>query len=653
MIPPEKREQAKQKRLATIARKRQLKQEKKVNNAIKRQSSLLSSIGDEHNKTAYARILQVLSKYKNKSIVKTGAIYKKREVIAINVKQTLEREQIIDKVNKISKLLGEYNRNGLIDLSVKGDKWYYQGQAKFGDTINFRDEYDELNDNTFSEFTIYISTLPNATMGNSSNNDCVYNCLLSVLGSRLLKLFPNPIDLKKFLKVPYYSKIDVGHIELIEKKINVSINVSGDYTYSTKLSNNKVINLKCINEHCELENNKKDIFRLNKKLSYRERKPLIFDKVDNFMAYDGINKFVLTKDLRNNIYDWKTEYILINKFDTSKTIEDNYTDFIDMADNLKKETNERINLYKSGNFTNTALNLFNDMTKHINHPPNINQVESEFINESSQGAIIFNTKGYSGTAYKADVKSMYPSILSSNMLFPVKDGELKYITEFTHEYFEYGVYRAIITNKNNSHNKLFRFNKTNYYTHIDLTRAKELNFNIQLIIDDKPNFLYYSRDKCLTGSEIFGEYVKYLFELKEKKIKGAKNILNCLWGSLCERNREKVIHKTGDSFVIPDDVKPSFRPYNNENTIIEYTKYDKQHLYGWARIKPFILSKGRSVISKLMEPYSNILIRCHTDGVLFSEEPMGIKYGSKIGDLVFEGKHDIEINKSGIVKIIN
>lgn len=648
MIPPEKREQAKLKRQATIARKKELKKEKKLNNAIKRQASLLTSVNDETNKVAYTRILQVLYKYKNKKFFNTGAKYKKRDVVAINVKQRLHIDTILEKVNKISKILGEYG-NGFIDLSVKGDKWYYHGQTEFGRQISYRDEYDGLNDDTFDEFTIYITKLPAASMGNSKNNDCVYNCLLSVLGSRLIKLFPEPIDLKKFLKIPYYQKVDIGHIELIEKKLNVSINVSGDYTYTSKLSNNKVINLKCINEHCELQNNKKDIFRLNKKMSYIERKPLIFDKVDDFTAYDGYKEFQLTKELRNSIYDWKTEYILINKFDTSKSIVDNYNDFIDMANNLKKQTNGRINLYKSGNFTNTALNLFNDMTKHISHPPDIDQVESEFINEASQGAIIFNTKGYNGIAYKADVKSMYPSILSSNMLFPIKEGELKYITEFKSEYFEYGIYRAIIKP---TKTKLFRFNNSHYYTHVDLTRAKELNLDIQLIIDSKPNFLYYSRDKCLTGSEIFGEYVKYLFELKEKKVKGAKNILNCLWGSLCERNRAKVIHKTGDIIEIPDDVKPSFRPYNDDNTIIEYTKYDKQHLYGWARIKPFILSKGRSMISKIMEPYNDILIRCHTDGVLFSEEPIGIKYGCNIGDLVFEGKHNIEINKSGIIKLV-
>jgi hypothetical protein len=83
--------------------------------------------------------------------------------------------------------------------------------------------------------------------------------------------------------------------------------------------------------------------------------------------------------------------------------------------------------------------------------------------------------------------------------------------EFKQEFFEFGIYRAIV--KSNS--KLFSVNRYNYYTHIDLTRAKELNLDIQLIQDGQANFLHYSRDKCLTGYEIFGEYVDLLFDLKQ------------------------------------------------------------------------------------------------------------------------------------------
>ena len=42
-------------------------------------------------------------------------------------------------------------------------------------------------------------------------------------------------------------------------------------------------------------------------------------------------------------------------------------------------------------------------------------------------------------------------------------------------------------------------NKFKYYTHIDITRARELQYNIILIEDDKPNVLYYSREKTINA----------------------------------------------------------------------------------------------------------------------------------------------------------
>jgi len=106
-----------------------------------------------------------------------------------------------------------------------------------------------------------------------------------------------------------------------------------------------------------------------------------------------------------------------------------YDKFIMKANTLKKETKDEINLYKTGSDNVTALHLFINYTKHTDNPPVIQQVESAFINMASQGALVFTTKGYNGQAYKAYIKSMYPSIMKSKMLFPVKEGELKYIIQ--------------------------------------------------------------------------------------------------------------------------------------------------------------------------------------------------------------------------------
>ncbi|GBC41008.2 hypothetical protein GLOIN_2v1849173 [Rhizophagus irregularis DAOM 181602=DAOM 197198] len=87
---------------------------------------------------------------------------------------------------------------------------------------------------------------------------------------------------------------------------------------------------------------------------------------------------------------------------------------------------------------------------------------------------------------------------------------------------------------------LFRQNKRGVYTFIDLQRAKKLGLDIQLIQDGKPNALIYDREARIPGTVIFGEYVHFLFNIKNQGgVAGrvAKRVLNTLWGALCQRKR--------------------------------------------------------------------------------------------------------------------
>ena len=90
-----------------------------------------------------------------------------------------------------------------------------------------------------------------------------------------------------------------------------------------------------------------------------------------------------------------------------------------------------------------------------------------------------------------------------------------------------------------------RQNKYNYYTHIDITRARELQYNITILEDDEPNFLNYSREKTINACQAFRPFVDYMYQLKSNNIPGAKNILNCLWGALCESINFIVYHAEG------------------------------------------------------------------------------------------------------------
>ena len=555
----------------------------------------------------------------------------------------MNQEQIENLGSRISKVFRL--TNGAIQTSIRSDRWNYAGEIKLGQDVKLFDLYDNVIRGEYSSTSYFIRIFPEPTGGTTStNNNCLYDCLLEYLGNRLI--WKTPDDFRRFLKVKQNEKIDIKYMNQIETKLNVNINVCDDYTYTSHLEPHLMkINLILINEHYSINIYRVKNLTINNQISKIERKPLIYDS-KKFEVFDGKKLIKLTKQLYFDILNLKTEYILIPS-DKADKIE--YDKFIDKANKLKLETNDKINLYKSGSDKYTALNIFNKMTQHIQQPDYIDQVESTFISKASCGALIFNTKNYEGPAYKADIKSMYPSIMKSRILFPIKAGELKYITKFD-ERFYFGIYRCIIKGSS----KLFRFNFDNYYTHFDLDTAKKLGLDIELIIDDQPNFLYYSRDKCLTGYEIFGSYVDLLFDLKQKKIPGSKSILNILWGSLCEKNKIDFKHKIGQTREIPTNIEINFiKPdiFNDDSIYISYTEVNNIYKHSYARLMPFLLSKARKNMFEILKPYENILLRTHTDSLLCREEPKNIKYGDKLGDLVFEGYFEnITINQSGQVK---
>ena len=84
---------------------------------------------------------------------------------------------------------------------------------------------------------------------------------------------------------------------------------------------------------------------------------------------------------------------------------------------------------------------------------------------------------------------MYPSILLSNLLIPLNEGEYNKISnnEFQQkEYYAFGLYNCIIKKDIlKETNNLFRFNDKNWYTHIDIKRAKELKLTITIIEKDR------------------------------------------------------------------------------------------------------------------------------------------------------------------------
>jgi hypothetical protein len=187
-------------------------------------------------------------------------------------------------------------------------------------------------------------------------------------------------------------------------------------------------------------------------------------------GYDGESLFNdVSIDLKCKIMRYQTNYILVPKVNNKLTIQEEYNLYITLADKLKEASEGRLNLYLTGTIKNTALKLFDEMTKHIT-PEMILMDETRWLIESTTGAIVFNEQ-YTGQAYKYDIKSLYPSIYSNkHTMIPIKRGIFKVFTKKEFEelkFYPIGIYKCKIhKSEDDKINRLFRFNKFNKYTNI-------------------------------------------------------------------------------------------------------------------------------------------------------------------------------------------
>ena len=205
------------------------------------------------------------------------------------------------------------------------------------------------------------------------------------------------------------------------------------------------------------------------------------------------------------------------------------------------------------------------------------------------------------------------------------------------KFYQYGIYRCKIAKSDDaSINNLFRFNFENYYTHFTLNHAVILGLKIELIVDDEPNFLYYSRNKCLTCHEVFGRFIQFAYDMKERKLPFAKAIINILWGALSQKLEKK--HYVGsDSDVInitdlQDIVYIKREAHNDDRVVCSYYNTDRIFYNNFARICPFLMARGRLLMGQTFFKYREQMVRIHTDG-FYSKIPIPVLCGSKIGML--------------------
>lgn len=610
--------------------------------------------------------------YGNPVIAKTFSDGKQYSLKSIkNHAKAIQKELIKRKFN------GQISINALFPSKKGGPgKWRMltQGFADITDKVDLEDSFfgddyygstvDVEIPNKFEAFQVLIAKMNGKKGGNSDLNDCLYDCLKELFPSVVLKAFPEPDILKSFCSVNRRDKIPLSKLESIENKLkNCRIFVSGEYSYTSTKQAKHTIYLKLNNEHFTIDNNKslnvKGISETEKPFLVYKYKPNDPEWVSCYKG-DGVKEIKYQKlQMLRSKQKYSSPYMIVKCNKQDMNLKEFYEDLVKKADLLKEKTNGKYNLYKCGTDKKAALNRFYELNRTI-HPEKITTIEAQWISQACFAPLIWAEKGYEGEAHSYDINSQYNTVMSDQKFsIPIKQGVFKKLTQEQFDklaYFEYGIYTCVVSKP--ADNKLYRVNPKNFYTHYDLARLKSLGCTIKIIDNgSEPNLLSYAgADMRVNGDVAFKQYVDELYELKSTDIDN-KDIYKCpmkmIWGALCEKVKWKRFTTVGDKKIydLSDSNVEKILPVGGSIDPKSYiaTGYKQEQLYDtdYARIAPFLLAKARVMISNIIEPHSDSIVRLQTDGFLCKKKIdfkktnnktiNSVKIGTELGDLKYEG----------------
>lgn len=532
-----------------------------------------------------------------------------------------------------------YSISLLFAFGWRSGKWFNKKEDMnyYKVSIDYDDDVDGVLPTTVYAIKLLYYTTPTTKGGNNKYNDCLYFAIEYAMPGNDL---PHPKKLKKWCKIDRKDKIDIEHIPIIEKKLKININVTGDHQYESQMTYNKTINVSLFNGHYEFKAN--DNKKLVEFMKFKKN-PVAFYYINNNrekVIYDG-NELITVPEYENI----KGKYYLM-KAKTEDLINE-YEQHMLATEKLREATNGFIDLNKTQCISFEAKRLFYYFSKSINPEPMDDQ-EQIWIDRALIGGLIWADEGTEiKDGYIYDVNSQYPSIMShSSFKVPIAKPTYHILDELP-SVIKCGIYRVKIYNNKK---KLFKNNRMDYYTNIDIIRAQKLGLEIVLVKNGKPNAMIY--DKLITGETMFSQFVKYLYDLK-KDHKLAKIILNSLWGSLCEKRTYTIYSKE----LKTNNIDVSISRLNevietNDNNYIFHCKSEKGLFKtDYARFGPFLTAKARSLISQHIEPHIDHIKRVHTDGFL-SDKPLDIKLSNDIGKIKLEKQgHFLIKNVNSIINI--
>lgn len=270
---------------------------------------------------------------------------------------------------------------------------------------------------------------------------------------------------------------------------------------------------------------------------------------------------------------------------------------------------------------------------------NIKMDEFNVIKLANLGPLLYAKKGVVSNCYMYDINSSYPNILQSDdFMFPIKKGYFATLDKAE----GFGFFKINLLNESKIDYRIFKTNKTKWFTHIDIKILENNGYEYELC-DEVKNAYVYDPSSLISSKFLFKKMIDKLYEMKADKNKSAKLSLNVVWGFLCQ-----VITKT---FKLSDD---NIQKFTEEEIFEMHPKKcnmkvlnkDQPFATGFARMKPFILAQGRYNLSKaiskcLKKGYD--VYRVHTDSLMTNMKPKKFCKIALVGDEIGDWKLDDKV----------
>ena len=586
------------------------------------------------------------------SIQKTNAFYGTTPIDQMKIIKK-EGDWDVDEANLFAKTITTnfFNELQANDKKVKLQLVYYFRDTNFfvssrffGDEQMFVEpslenyDFDESLFTTVDMILINRVVLPTEGGCNDEKNDCLWKALKKALGSHLTIM---PSTLKKHLKLSRNSLIDYKHIPKIEDKVKANINVVGDYELKSTKNYPHNCYVKLQANHYSYKPNHKIFDVLYSQPTAKTL--LVYENHDenHFNCFDGVDfKLVKKTDLNNYCREHKYSCLKRTKFKYEKSITINkiFYDLIRAGEALKLSSGGLIDVKLNGyDYVKCAKNLFYNYCKSIEFET-ITKKEEDFLRQSKMCGMMFVEKNKKAHMKCYDFNQFYPFLLTRRNKYKLPTGqpEIVELNELP-DILSFGLYKCKIDIPKN--NKFMICNKNDVYTHYDLKVARDCNYKITLLKGE--NACLY-KTKRMYPNKLFEEYMNLLLKCKNDKTKTfVKPLMNCLWGSLSQKNWQ--IHDLRKPLVLNDLKQVRIRVNANRQRVVADVIRKNTFKYPHARIASFITSVGRYVMYNTIKPFHEKVYRIHTDG-FYCDSDVILETGTEMGQLKIEMEGVVEFH---------